>query len=225
MADMSGLRRPSGANLVYENLRERIVSLEIEPGARLSEVNLASQLGVSRTPVREALNRLLSEGLAAKAATGGMYASELDATDMRQLYTVRAVLEGVIAREASQRITPADITIMDSILDRQELMVEHEAESYRLGGEFHQHLAKIAGNERVDQILELIWGHVRRYRGVNFRSIDRRRAACEEHRALGRAVAAGDAELAERRAREHIDSACHNAVLALEQEAAAPVTS
>ena len=95
-----GMQRASGAQLVYGELRERILDLRLEPGARLHEAELAAELRVSRTPLREALRMLLAEDLVEQLPTGGMLVRRLDLQDMRELYAVRAALEGLAAREA-----------------------------------------------------------------------------------------------------------------------------
>ena len=114
-----GMQRASGAQLVYGELRERILDLSLEPGARLHEAELAAQLRVSRTPLREALRMLLAEDLVEQLPTGGMLVRRLDLQDMRELYAVRAALEGHRALfEALRARDPeaAERTVRDHVL-------------------------------------------------------------------------------------------------------------
>ena len=100
-------RRASGGQLVYTELRRRILDLELRPGQRLYEPELSAELQVSRTPLREALRLLLAEDLLDQLPTGGMVVRALSATEIEELYSVRAVLEGLMAAEAAARLDAA----------------------------------------------------------------------------------------------------------------------
>ena len=203
-----GMQRASGAQLVYGELRERILNLSLEPGARLHEAELAAELRVSRTPLREALRMLLAEDLVEQLPTGGMLVRRLDLQDMRELYAVRAALEGLAVREACQRLTDADLEVLGSLVEQMRLLVDHPAELTRLGREFHAAIAVIAGNRRCQQLLRQLHGHMRRYHALSSRREPRRRAALEDHRALFEALRARDPEAAERTVRDHVLAAC-----------------
>lgn len=221
----SRVRRVSGAQYVFLTLRERIISLKLAPGSRLNEVELAGELGVSRTPVREGLNRLLSEDLIEQSPTGGMFVRQLDPADLRELYSVRAVLEGVIAREACERATEADIGALGEIIERMRLLVEHAAEVFRLGDEFHGRLSDMAGNDRCEQLLRQIRGHIHRYRGLSSANEMRHRIAVEEHQEIFEAVAARDPDRAEQGMRAHIDAARDEAMVEVRNRLGKPATA
>ncbi len=108
-------RRVSGAQVVYTTLYDRITSLELAPGTRLHETELAASLAVSRTPLREALRMLLADGLVHQLPTGGMVVSSLDPQEMRHLYEVRSVLEGVVARQACEQVTDAVLAELERL--------------------------------------------------------------------------------------------------------------
>jgi DNA-binding GntR family transcriptional regulator len=203
-----GMQRASGAQLVYSQLRERILNLDLAPGTRLHEAELAAELAVSRTPLREALRMLLAEDLVEQLPTGGMLVRPLDLQDMRELYAVRAALEGLAAREASRRLTEADLEALERLVEQMRLLVDHPAELTRLGGEFHARIAAVAGNRRCEQLLRQLHGHMRRYHVLSTRRGRRRQAALEDHRALLEALRARDPEAAERTVRDHIMAAC-----------------
>lgn len=103
---MEHQRRASGGQLVYTELRRRILDLELQPGQRLYEPQLSAELQVSRTPLREALRLLLAEDLLDQLPTGGMVVRPLSATEIEELYSVRAVLEGLMTGEAAARLDP-----------------------------------------------------------------------------------------------------------------------
>jgi len=210
-----GMQRVSGAQLVYGELRERILNLRLEPGTRLHEAELAAELAVSRTPLREALRMLLAEDLVEQLPTGGMLVRRLDLQDMRELYSVRAALEGLAVREACRRLGEADLEALGRLVEQMRLLVDHPAELTRLGEEFHARIAAIAGNRRCEQLLRQLHGHMRRYRVLSSRREPRRLAALEDHQALFEALRARDPDAAERTVRDHVMAACR------ESEAAA----
>ena len=99
---------------VYEQLRQRIVSGDIPPGERLTEIALAEEFGISRTPVREALRRLEQDGLAERAARG-MRVRERSPNEILEIYEVRILLEGAAARAAAIRRTPLDVARLEQL--------------------------------------------------------------------------------------------------------------
>jgi DNA-binding GntR family transcriptional regulator len=200
-------RRISGAQVVYDALRQRISSHELAPGKRLHETELAASLSVSRTPLREALRMLLAEGLVRQLPTGGMVVAPLDSGDMRELYVVRAALEGVVAREACDRLADEDAAELERLLDQMQLLVEYPGEVHRLGNLFHGRLLQVSGNRRAQQLLDQLRGHLARYQAISTRGESRRHDAVTEHRRIFEAVRARDADAAERLMREHIMAA------------------
>jgi DNA-binding GntR family transcriptional regulator len=209
-----GMQRASGAQLVYGELRERILNLDLAPGARLTEAGLAAEMAVSRTPLREALRMLLAEDLVEQLPTGGMLVRRLDLQDMQELYAVRSVLEGLAAREACRRLTEADLEALGNLVEQMRLLVDHPAELTRLGREFHARIAAIAGNRRCEQLLRQLHGHMRRYHALSSRREPRRRAALEDHRALFEALRARDPDAAEQTVRDHVLAACREVEVA-----------
>jgi DNA-binding GntR family transcriptional regulator len=209
-----GMQRVSGAQLVYGELRERILNLRLEPGTRLHEAELAAELAVSRTPLREALRMLLAEDLVEQLPTGGMLVRRLDLQDMRELYSVRAALEGLAVREACRRLGEVDLEALGRLVEQMRLLVDHPAELTRLGEEFHARIAAIAGNRRCEQLLRQLHGHMRRYHALSSRREPRRRAALEDHRALFEALRARDPDAAEQTVRDHVLAACREVEVA-----------
>ncbi len=204
---MQPLRRVSGAHVVYETLRERIGSLALAPGTRLHEVELATSLAVSRTPVREALRMLLAEGLVQQLPTGGVVVASLDPGQMRDLYVVRAALEGVAAREACPKLTADDVRELEALVDQMSRLVDYPDEMLRLGNAFHDRVLAAAGNVHCEQVVRQLKGHLARYQAVTATIAPRRRDAYAEHRAILEALQSGDPDEAERRARAHVMAA------------------
>ncbi|MEV0810817.1 GntR family transcriptional regulator [Micromonospora sp. NPDC050200] len=205
------LRRQSGAQAVYELMRAKIISGEFEPSGRLTEPELASALGVSRTPVREALRLLIAEGLVEQLPTGGSRVTPLDLADIRRVYDIRARLEGLLARDACTRMTRSDLDALDRLIGLMHRLRGDETEVLRLGREFHARIADVAENRWCDQLLHQIRGHVDRYRSLSTREPGRPDLAVVEHQAIYDALASGDPERAEQAMRVHVEQSATSA--------------
>lgn len=210
------LRRQSGAQAVYEVLREQIVSGALPPGDRLPELELAAGLGVSRTPVREALHLLSAEHLVEPRATGGFRVAPLDRSDVRSIYDVRAALEGLLAREASRRLTEQELSELHRHIERMSLLHDHEDEVVKIGREFHGLIESAAGNRWCLLLLQQLRGHIDRYRTLSTRTRGRATEAVTEHQAIYEALAARDADAAERVMREHVQHSAASTLRSLE---------
>ncbi|WP_347108575.1 GntR family transcriptional regulator [Paenarthrobacter sp. S56] len=196
--------RNTGAHLVYSELKRRILELELKPGTRIYEPAMATALQVSRTPLREAIRRLISESLLEQQATGGVVVPALDEKAVSELYDVRAALESLMAREACVRATDEDIEKLQGILERNAAMVGFADEAMRYGVALHATIASIAGNSWAQRFHEQIGSQVERYRYFTNNSAERREEALADHRLLVAAVAAKDAEAAAKIAFDHV---------------------
>lgn len=195
---------PSGA---YGRLRDWIISGKLAPETQVTEPGLAQMLGLSRTPVREALTILVSEGLMTRLPTGRVMVAAVSVEEIQRIYDVRSRLEGLIARDASMRITPED----RSDLERQVVLMERLSDDYvevvRIGKSFHQQLEYISRNMVCSSFLQQIRGHVDRYRVFTTQEPGRSFLVAAEHRGVFEAVVSGTPETAESVMRLHIDEA------------------
>ncbi|MBD5786138.1 GntR family transcriptional regulator [Cellulosimicrobium terreum] len=198
-------RRQSGARAVYELLRGHIIDGTLEPGERLTEPVLAGRLGVSRTPVREALRLLQAEALVVELPTGGVRVAPLDVADARRVYEVRARLEGLLARDACERATPDDVARLVRLVTLMGAVRDHEDEVLRVGAQFHGEIEALADNRWCSALLRQIRGHVDRYRALAARGRVGTTDHVDEHRAVADAFARGDATAAEAAMVAHID--------------------
>jgi len=201
---MERMRRASGGQLVYAELRRRILSLELEPGQRLYEPELATALQVSRTPLREALRLLLAEDLVDQLPTGGMVVRPLTASDIEELYGVRAALEGLMTGEAARRLTDDDAAALRRLLDRNERLVGNADDAMRAGHDLHLRIADIAVHGWASRLHAQVDGHMSRYRPFTNESQARRTAALQEHREIVAALTERDPDEARRRAESHV---------------------
>lgn len=200
-------RRASGAQVVYAELRRRILDWELRPGRRLYEPELSAALNVSRTPLREALRLLLAEELVDQLPTGGMVVRPVSATDIEELYGVRAVLEGLMTAEAARRLDDAGGVALRDLVARNERLVDLPEAAMNAGHEFHLRIAGIAGHGWASRLHAQVDGHMARYRAFTNRTGQRRSAALAEHQAILAALLARDADRARALAEAHVRNA------------------
>lgn len=206
--------RNTGAHFVYAELKRRILSLELAPGERIYEPAMAAALQVSRTPLREAIRRLISESLLEQQPTGGVVVPVLDDAAVSELYDVRAALESLMAREACAKATPEDIDFLKGILERNAANVAFADEAMKYGVALHAAIAGIAGNSWARRFHEQVSSHMQRYRHYTNNTQERRDQALADHRILVDAVASGKPEEAARIAFEHVIGARDEALRA-----------
>jgi DNA-binding GntR family transcriptional regulator len=194
------------ADRAYAELRDRIVTLRIPPGAPIDEDALGAELEMGRTPVREAIKRLALENLVTVFPRRGTFASEINITDLAHISDVRAQLEGHAAYRAAQRITDAERVELAALLD--ELALSEGSEDLQklmaLDARVHRFIYRCAGNSYLE-------GTLTRYFNLSLRIwylvIDRLPhlfARVHEHEDVLRAIDAGDADAARDTLAEHI---------------------
>lgn len=215
-------RRASGGQLVYDELRRRILGLELEPGRRLYEPQLAAELRVSRTPLREALRLLLAEDLLEQLPTGGMVVPPLSAGEIGELYTARAALEGLMAAEAAARIDAVGGARLQALVARNERLVELADDAMAAGHEFHLAIADIAGHGWAGRLHAQVDSQMARYRAFTNQGQQRRTDALREHREILAALEAGDPQLARERAEQHVLNARDTALAAIGDSLSGP---
>lgn len=209
-------RRRSGALFVYEELLAQIQDMRLEPGRRLNEAELARALGVSRTPLREALRLLLAEDLLEQLPTGGMVVRRLSTRDAAELYAVRARLEALVAAAAADRAGPADVDRLTALLERNEALAGLPEGAMESGHALHVEIERIADHAWASRVLGQIEGQLARYRRFSNAAPERRSAALVEHRGIVDAIAAADPAAAGARAEEHVLAAREATVAQLE---------
>jgi len=196
--------RNTGAHVVYGELKRQILSLELKPGARIYEPAMAAALQVSRTPLREAIRRLISESLLEQQATGGVVVPTLDEKAISELYDVRAALESLMAREACANASAADLEELRGIVARNAAMVEFADEAMKYGVALHAAIARIAGSSWAQRFHGQISSQVERYRYFTNNAPERRDEALANHRLLVEAIASKDPEKAAKIAFDHV---------------------
>ncbi|HHW10968.1 MAG TPA: GntR family transcriptional regulator [Firmicutes bacterium] len=195
--------------LVFETLREAIIGGKLKPGERLMEVQLAEELGVSRTPVREAIRKLELEGFVVMIPRKGAYVADISLKDIADVFELRRSLEALAAELAAERATEEEIENMERLLlELANVIEERDVEKIvEIDTRFHAALYTASRNRRLGDILSLLGELIQRYRTRTLSNPARMKIALEEHRSIVEALAARDAELARKMAEDHIESA------------------
>jgi DNA-binding GntR family transcriptional regulator len=190
----------------YFAIRELIVTLDLEPGATVSERDLMQRLGFGRTPVREALRRLANERLVDVYPRRGMFVSRINVDDLRGLSEVRATLEPVCARLAAERITDDDRGSLRELLDALDHVVDTRDERtlIELDQRIHRALYRCAHNAFLEETLTTYYVLTLRIWFLALGRVERLDDAVLEHRELLDAVSVGDGARAEAAMRTHV---------------------
>lgn len=202
------IKPPDTASLsdqIYQQLRHALMGGQFAPGTRMVETVIAERLGVSRTPLRDALNRLTIEGWLEARRNKGVIVAGIRPQQVRERYALRAVLEGYGVREAVARITTEGIDRLERICDEAERTIDddNEAEFARLDGEMHEGLLQAAGNVT----LLAIWRqflHPTRHAMFALGLKGHRRKLIQQHRKILVALRSGDPDGAEKAIRQHL---------------------
>ena len=194
---------------VYEAIRERITSGSLPRGARVHQEDLAEELGVSRTPVREALRRLAAEGLVEMRTNRGARVADIDQGGMRGAYDARLVVEPGAARLAAARRLAEPLARMRAAVAAQRRSLRSVERSFEANREFHLALVAASGNDYLLQLVERLWvariGATIYERQVETQ--ERMVLDVREHEQILEAIEAGDGRRAESLTRRHLADA------------------
>ena len=221
-ARQAGFQVQSVADQVYEVLRERIASGEIERGSRLHQEDLAKEFGVSRTPVREALRRLAAEGLVDLFANRGARVATATDEQLRSSYETRLVVEPGAARIAAERGLDGPMELMRAAIADEERAGRSPAKHFKANRAFHLALVKATGNPQLVQFMEHVWiGRIGATLYEDRLDPTGLIADHDAHRSIADAIESGDGERAEELTRGHLLAGDGAPVLGL---TAAPVS-
>lgn len=202
----------------YSALKDAILSGNFAPGDHLVELDIASSLGLSRSPVREAFRRLEQEGYL-KVNRAGVVVQQISSDDIQGVYYVRQHLEGMAAALAAELATANDIAALRESLQAMEqaLKDKNEKKTIRSSNEFHALLYALSHNSYLIDLLNATYEKIRHFRNVNITTHQRGRDALEEHRAIVEAIARHDTSRAERLSQEHVQKSWEHTRRSLEK--------
>ncbi len=192
--------------VVFNSLREAIISGELEPGERLMEVQLAEKMGVSRTPVREAIRKLELEGLVIMIPRKGTHVAELSSRDIIDVLEVRANLDGLATALATDRITPEELKSLELASRQLEINIKKQNIHgiIKKDVEFHDIIYTASRNERLINIIFNLREQVQRYRVIYLNEFSHSNEVLKEHNAILNAMQKKDRSLAQHLAENHI---------------------
>jgi DNA-binding GntR family transcriptional regulator len=188
---------------VAELLRQRIFNRELAPGSWIDELKLAEEYGISRTPLREALKVLATEGLVTMKVRRGAYVTEVSDTDLADVYHLLALLESDAAAVVASKATTAQLSELQALHNELEKAVTERERFFEINEAFHMRLLEIAHNRWRDQMVADLRKVMKLNRHNSLLKSGRLEESLAEHRALMAALAARDAEAAAQHMREH----------------------
>lgn len=195
--------------VVFESVRGAIISGVLKPGERLMEVQLAEKLGVSRTPIREAIRKLELEGLVIMMPRKGAYVADLSLKDITDVLEIRAALEGLASGLAALRITDEEIEELElTALQFHKAIEADDFENIVLKDiEFHDRIFKATRNEKLLQITNNLREQVQRFRLMYINKSNKSKDLSKEHYEIAEAISKRNIDMAERLAKKHIENA------------------
>lgn len=196
-------------DVVFENLRTAILEGNLKAGQRLMEVQLAEQLGVSRTPIREAIRKLELEGLVVMLPRKGAYVANMSFKDLIDVLEIRATLEGLAASLAAERRNDEDVIKLEKVAKEFEEGVRNADIEVVLKKdvEFHENIFLMANNKKLYHLITSLWEQVHRFRVMYVSNNEASLSLVDEHKRILDAIKNGDCELAKKYATEHIELA------------------
>lgn len=209
---------PSLVEQVHKAILSEIASGQMPPGSRIIQEQLAQELGVSRQPVQQALTLLRREGVLSDAPGRGLQVAPLDLKHVRHMYEVRAVIEGLAFRKATEHCTPQAATRGAALIKAGRQAVAKRSFGAMIAADmaFHEFIYSLSGNPLLAPSMETHWTQTQRVMGEVLMRDDKPRDIWDQHEALLGAVMAGDADQAERLARQHIEEAAQFMVARLQ---------
>ena len=194
---------------VFQKIREDILNGKYKENDELRENTIGKELGVSRTPVREALRQLELEGLVTIIPNRGAYVTGISHKDIWDIYVIRSMLEGLCARWAVEHITDAQLDELEETILLSEFQMKKESgfsaeQIAALDGRFHSILYEASGSRILGHVLTDFHNYVQTARRSSVVSEERARKSIREHRQILRAIRDRDEEMAEQLANEHI---------------------
>ena len=197
---------------VYDFLEEAITEGRLKPGHKLNEIDLGNHLGISRTPIREALLHLEKEGLVSIDPGKGAVVAEISRCDVEEIYPIVAVLEGLAARAAALNLNSRDIVQLKK-LNKQLKKIAQRGDASRymdVNSQFHQLFLDKCSSQRWRDLISSYRGQISRFRLFSLHLPHRMKESIKEHDAIIEAFEEQDGKLAERLVRVHVEKGGHS---------------
>ena len=209
-ATIALLQAHSLTSVVQAEIERLILSGELAPGAKLTEALLADRLGVSRGPIREAFRMLEEAGLVRLEKNRGVFVRSIPIDEAMEIYDLRAMIDESVGRQLAERITPVQLQQLRGLVEQMERLVKegHDTSAsdpyHRLNLAFHDRLVEFAGNRKLLALYRRLVNELSLFRRLNLSDGGQIPVSVAEHRAILKAIAAGDAEAAGQALRAHV---------------------
>ena len=200
------LRTASLSSAAQQEIERMILEGEIGPGSKLTEAWLSERLGVSRGPIREAFRMLEEAGLVRQEKNRGVFVRDIPLEEALEIYDLRAAMDELVGRRLAETITPEQMKIARAIVERMDLAARAgDADAYHLLNlEFHDALVGFTGNRKLAAVYRKLVKELALFRRRNLRDQELLPHSAAEHRAILKAIAAGDSEQAGRTMFDHV---------------------
>jgi phosphonate utilization transcriptional regulator len=200
------LRANSLASAAQQEIERMILEGRIAPGAKLTEAWLSDRLGVSRGPIREAFRRLEEAGLVRQQKNRGVFVRDVPHDEAAEIYDLRAVMDELVGRRLAESVTPAQMKVLRSLVERMEqaVRVDDRDAYHMLNLQFHDQLVSFAGNRKMAAIYSKLVKELSLFRRRNLLERGVLPQSAAEHRAILKAIASGNAEQAGRAMYDHV---------------------
>ena len=195
-------------DVVFNTLRQAILTGELKPGERLMEIHLANRLGVSRTPIREAIRKLELEGLVTMIPRRGAEVAQITEKSMSDVLEVRRAMDALCVELACERISDEELKELKAACDNFEHAVRSKANKKiaKADVELHDIIVKATGNSRLVQLINNLSEQMYRYRYEYIKDASQHNRLIEEHRIIYESIVNKDKETASQAAKMHIDN-------------------
>lgn len=205
-----GMNSPGSLSTkVFKQIRDDILDGKYQPGDNLVEMKLCAELGVSRTPIREALRQLELEGLVQAVPHKGVVVTGISVQDIEDIYTIRMMIEGLAARWAAEKITQDELDELREAIELEEFYTARNNASrmLTLDSKFHDIIFKASKSRPLMHTLSSFHHYVQKARNMSFESPVTAREALKEHKAIFQAILERDPDKAEKLTTEHVKNA------------------
>lgn len=213
------LGRISAKDIVYEQIKEKILKCILEPGQAIVNEKLGKELEISRTPLREALQRLEVEELVVRNSNGTFSVAPISIKEVKELFVMRSKLEGILVRDAIDNLTDESIEYLSYLTKMVQLTsrLENQMETASFGSKFHNAIYTISNNTTVVKIIFQLNDRINRYKHLAHQHLVEIKTSSDEHIEILDCMVKRDKDRAEREIEKHIIEAMRVAVKAVEE--------
>lgn len=225
LQEIQFLRSQPLARLVQKEIERQIFAGELQAGARLNELEIARNLGISRAPVRESLRTLEQAGLVVSRKNYGVFVRVVSIEEAREIYQARSYIDAGVGQELARHINARDLARSQEMVERMEsaFAADDAATYHELNVAFHERMVEIAGNRKLLDIYRKLLNELALYRRHSLGQPGAMRSSVEEHRRILAAIQSGDSDAAGKAMRDHIMASAER--LQRAHESVAPAVS